>query len=229
MTRTEREQMIDRYLQGKLTPAEEQEFFIEAAIDKEMRYDLKASQVVENAIKKDRKMAPTSWGDTRTYLAAMLVAQNPNPVQVKAGIRTKLMQATTGVGGMITIVVCVISLVAILVSLVALDQVNERTLPIPGQANGPVPVQENPTVSIVQDVEEDSIQHQIDQTDSEGRSLLESKDESIFSANPPRKESSEDRTDVSQKQDSLPVEKEPLRADTINPDNHLQISIDHTN
>ncbi len=234
MTRIEREQMIERYLQGELTPAEEQEFFIEAATDKEMRYDLKASQVVESAIKKDRKMAPTSWSDTRAHLVAVLAAQKPNPVQTTAGTRAKGTQASTGLGGKFAMVlVSLISVAALLLSLVAIDRVSEQEqLPTPVQASEPTSAQEHPTVSTVQNVQGDSVQQVTDQTDSnsgkDDGSLMGAKKDVRFSPSQSPTISSEDKNNVERKPEVSPIHRDPVLTDTTNPDKQLQVDVDNS-
>lgn len=83
MTRLERERHIERYLSGSMTPAEEQDFFIQAALDREMRYELKALMTVDSAIRKEREAESGEHTALRTRVAAMLVAapaaEQPGP------------------------------------------------------------------------------------------------------------------------------------------------------
>lgn len=74
MTRLERERHIERYLSGSMTPAEEQDFFIQAALDREMRYELKALVTVDSAIRKEREAESGEHTAMRTRVAAMLAA-----------------------------------------------------------------------------------------------------------------------------------------------------------
>src|SRR5688500_10232594 len=74
MTRVEREQMISRYLGGELSTAEEQDFFIRVAVDKELRQDLRAQRTVESALRKDREAESTGHSAVRMRVAAMLAA-----------------------------------------------------------------------------------------------------------------------------------------------------------
>ncbi|MCB0711564.1 MAG: hypothetical protein KDD67_04450 [Ignavibacteriae bacterium] len=133
MKRTEREQLIERYLEGSLTPVEEQEFFIEVATDREMQYDLKASQVVESAIRKDRELAPNSWSGTRAELTAMLTAAGEVGVKEKVG-RGSSSHAHWGAGWIVAaVVLLLVSFTALLVSLVAIDRTTTeqvRTTPL---------------------------------------------------------------------------------------------------
>ena len=134
MKRTEREQLIERYLEGSLTPAEEQEFFIEVATDREMQYDLKASQVVESAIRKDRELAPNSWSGTRTELTAMLTAEGKVGVEAKSGQGSGSL-SSWGAGWIVTAtMLLLVSFTALLVSLVAIDRTTTdqvKTTPLP--------------------------------------------------------------------------------------------------
>ncbi|MGE3799534.1 MAG: hypothetical protein AB7H80_00785 [Candidatus Kapaibacterium sp.] len=134
MKRTEREQLIERYLEGSLTPGEEQEFFIEVATDREMQYDLKASQVVESAIRKDRELAPNSWSGTRTELTAMLTAEGKVGVEAKSGQGSGSL-SSWGAGWIVTAtMLLLVSFTALLVSLVAIDRTTAdqvKTTPLP--------------------------------------------------------------------------------------------------
>ncbi len=77
MTRSEREHQIERYISGGMTPAEEQDFFIQAALDKELRIELKALVTVDSAIRKERDAEPSEHTALRARVAAMLVAVPP--------------------------------------------------------------------------------------------------------------------------------------------------------
>jgi hypothetical protein len=74
MTRVEREQMIARYLGGEMTAAEEQEFFIRVAVDKELRHDLRAQRTVDSALQKDRDAEATGHTPMRMRVASVLAA-----------------------------------------------------------------------------------------------------------------------------------------------------------
>lgn len=74
MTRVEREQMISRYLGGELSTAEEQDFFIRVAVDKELRQDLRAQRTIDSALRKDRDAESTGHTAVRMRVAAMLAA-----------------------------------------------------------------------------------------------------------------------------------------------------------
>lgn len=86
MTRSEREQHIERYLSGQMNPADEQDFFIQAALDRELRYELKALMTVDSAIRKERDAEPAEHTALRTRVAAMLAAapvpEQPAPASV---------------------------------------------------------------------------------------------------------------------------------------------------
>lgn len=73
MNRMQREELIERYLAGAMTPVEEERFLIEVASDPELRHDLKASQVIDSAIRKDRSLGAVPTGRMRAEIAALLV------------------------------------------------------------------------------------------------------------------------------------------------------------
>lgn len=77
MTRSERERQIERYISGGMSPAEEQDFFIQAALEKELRLELKALVTVDSAIRKDREAEPAEHTALRSRVAAMLAAAPP--------------------------------------------------------------------------------------------------------------------------------------------------------
>jgi hypothetical protein len=72
MKRPEREALIDRYLSGEMDPAEEQDFFIRAAVDKELRFELKAQQTIASAIRKDSVLPAEDHLAVHTHVFAML-------------------------------------------------------------------------------------------------------------------------------------------------------------
>lgn len=77
MTRAEREIMIGRYMGGVMNSSEEQEFFIQVALDPELRLELKAHRTVESAIRKDRDAEPTGHTALRARIAGTLAAHPP--------------------------------------------------------------------------------------------------------------------------------------------------------
>ncbi len=77
MTRSEREQIIQRYLSGEMSSAEEGDFFVQVALDRELRHDLQAQQMIESAFRKDREAERSGHTALRTRVAAMLVASVP--------------------------------------------------------------------------------------------------------------------------------------------------------
>jgi hypothetical protein len=74
MTRNEREQLIRRYMSGEMPLAEEHDFFIQVALDKQLWLDLKAHQTVESAMMKDRVVEPSEIAMMGAQVAAMLAA-----------------------------------------------------------------------------------------------------------------------------------------------------------
>ena len=146
MTRTEREQLIERYLKGELTPKEEENFFIEVATDKEMQYDLKASQVVESAIRKDREAGSASWSGPRAELAAMLAAEpalgEGAPKGGSSGAKFLRPQGGFGWGTATIVIGLLVSCAALLISLVAINRTGpeQEALPMPTEQKVEEPV-----------------------------------------------------------------------------------------
>lgn len=130
MTRSEREQLIERYLREEMTPAEEEAFFIEAATDRELRFDLKASRVVETAFRKDRESAPSVYSPMREHLAQMLAAgqaaeQTTTATQEPAAGPTPAPRKP--VGWIVTAAsIGLLSLLSLLLGITAIDRTTEK-------------------------------------------------------------------------------------------------------
>ena len=77
MTRSEREHIIQRYLSGEMSSAEEGDFFIQVALDRELRHDLQAQQTIESAFRKEREAERVGHTALRTRVASMLAAGPP--------------------------------------------------------------------------------------------------------------------------------------------------------
>ncbi len=74
MNRAEREQLLERYLSGGMTSGDESDFFIQVALDKELRQELKAQRVIESALRKDEESESTEHTALRSRVAAMLAS-----------------------------------------------------------------------------------------------------------------------------------------------------------
>src|SRR5262245_18273437 len=98
MTRAEREQIIARFMGGDMTAAEEQEFFIQAALDGELRDELKAHRIIEESTRDFRDRELVRHTALRERTAAMLamypaVEQEPDPKPI-AGAWERFAQTT---------------------------------------------------------------------------------------------------------------------------------------
>ncbi|MEO5928698.1 MAG: hypothetical protein ABIR47_02085 [Candidatus Kapaibacterium sp.] len=85
MTRNEREELIRHYMTGKMSMAEEHDFFIQVALDNELRIGLKAHRTIEGAIMKDREIDPSEYAPLGASVAAMLAASKPAATMPGAG------------------------------------------------------------------------------------------------------------------------------------------------
>ena len=74
MTRIEREELLRRYMHGELNLEQEHEFFIQVALDKELRHELKAQQTIDRAFQKDRVVNTSAYAPIQGKVAAMLAA-----------------------------------------------------------------------------------------------------------------------------------------------------------
>jgi hypothetical protein len=84
MTRPEREQLIARYLNGDMPITEEHDFFIQVALDSELRNELKAHRMVDESALNYRNQERTPHTALRARTMAMLAAypaarQTPAP------------------------------------------------------------------------------------------------------------------------------------------------------
>jgi hypothetical protein len=79
MTRAEREQLIERYLRGQMSPSEEHDFFIEVAGNKELRLDLKAYRIVDDALRKDRSAETATYSALRASMLTMIESRGTMP------------------------------------------------------------------------------------------------------------------------------------------------------
>ncbi len=88
MTQIEREELLRRYIDGQMTLEQEHEFFIEVALDKELRHGLKAQREIDQAIQADRgQPTPSEYASLQSSLATVLAA-TPGatpPVHATAG------------------------------------------------------------------------------------------------------------------------------------------------
>lgn len=74
MTRADREHLLQRYLDGAMSSAEEEEFLIRAALNTDLRMELKAHQTIDRALRKDRTGALVEHTTLRSRVAATLAA-----------------------------------------------------------------------------------------------------------------------------------------------------------
>lgn len=79
MTRVEQEQLVGSYLRGEMSAAEEQEFFIQVALDSDLRQTLKAFRVVETAIQKHRQAISPNHAESYQRLLVMLGSSATEP------------------------------------------------------------------------------------------------------------------------------------------------------
>lgn len=84
MIRADRDRLIERYMNGQMTQAEEEAFFINAAVNPELRQELKAHRLVETAVRKDRDGLTAGHAALRNRVAATLAAATPTPAMETA-------------------------------------------------------------------------------------------------------------------------------------------------
>ncbi len=101
MTRTEQERWVERYLSGEMNSADEQEFFIQVAVDNNLRQTLKAYRIVESAIRKHRDAVPSRHAGLRSKVVDMLkvtAVAGPEPTTTPAAPTAKVFPRSGGAG-----------------------------------------------------------------------------------------------------------------------------------
>ncbi len=71
MNSAQQQRTVERYLNGELTPSEEQDFFIEVAVNDELRQRLKANRIVDQALARDSKGVNRDHSRMRSQLLAL--------------------------------------------------------------------------------------------------------------------------------------------------------------
>ncbi len=97
MNNIDREQLVERYLNGELTGSQEQDFFIKVAVDNEMRRTLRAMMIVDSAFRLDREVVSTDRPAVRARVMASLAASSLDPAPAGSGSRSPG-ATTTGAG-----------------------------------------------------------------------------------------------------------------------------------
>ena len=75
--RSNNERLIDRYIAGRMSPAEEKQFLARAEADPALRRLLKTEQVIGRAIQKDLAAIPLAATEPSPLILAKLAASNP--------------------------------------------------------------------------------------------------------------------------------------------------------
>ena len=75
MNQNERDTIVDRYLTGTLSSAEESDFFLAVAVDPELQRTLKSFQIMDRVIARDRDSVPAQ-GRYREHVMGMLAASH---------------------------------------------------------------------------------------------------------------------------------------------------------
>jgi len=74
MTSSQREELIRAYLEGRMSLEQEHDFFIDVALDKDLRLELKAQQTIDSAFRKDSVVDSSEINRLQREVSAMLVA-----------------------------------------------------------------------------------------------------------------------------------------------------------
>jgi hypothetical protein len=90
--------LIERYLRGELSPAQEERFFIEIATNKELRHELKAYQVVEETLVRDSRSVAAPQTALRARLEQQMAGMQAT-VPATSAAASSAPVATGGVAG----------------------------------------------------------------------------------------------------------------------------------
>lgn len=74
MTQNERELLVEKYLSGGMNAAEESDFFINVALDTNLRQDLRAQQTLHRAFASDIRAAVPQQASYRSNIMALLAS-----------------------------------------------------------------------------------------------------------------------------------------------------------
>lgn len=99
MTRVEQERLVGSYLRGEMTAGQEQEFFIQVALDSDLRQTLKAFRVVETALQKHRDAIVPNHAESYNRLMVMLSASAPEQVTLAGSAAGALLRQGAAVLG----------------------------------------------------------------------------------------------------------------------------------
>jgi hypothetical protein len=80
------EELIERYLSGAMSGVEEEDFFARVAVDSNLRNELKAYRIMEDALRKHREGFSTEHSATRRRVVAALGAPVSNVRTPSAGV-----------------------------------------------------------------------------------------------------------------------------------------------
>jgi hypothetical protein len=79
MSAREIDRLVLRYLDGAMSPAEEEEFFVRMALDGELRHSYQAQRIVESALRKQRESAPRAeLSDRDRFLTSIAATAAPH-------------------------------------------------------------------------------------------------------------------------------------------------------
>jgi hypothetical protein len=118
MRRTSDEHLIERYLSGEMSGAEEEEFFARVAVDSNLRQMLKAYRIMESALRTHRDAISPEHSTSRRRLVLALAARAPQTAPDSRPSTYARMTQRAGITRWITlgIVAAALSAVTVLVN-----------------------------------------------------------------------------------------------------------------
>ena len=87
LTQQRKEELLGNYFAGGMSAAEEQEFFVQVALDDDLRQMLKAHSIVRSALDKGHSLPSVDHHMARTHLIATLEARHREPAVEPASSR----------------------------------------------------------------------------------------------------------------------------------------------
>lgn len=108
--RSPNQRAIERFVEGRMTPTEQQEFLSFVAADPALQRELLAEQAIANAVRSDLAALPVLAGEPSAKLLATLAASAPEIIATApaagltaGGLGMKIGAAFLGIAGVVTI------------------------------------------------------------------------------------------------------------------------------
>ncbi|MDB5032824.1 MAG: hypothetical protein JWQ98_65 [Chlorobi bacterium] len=140
MTRSEQEKLVERYLGGDMNSSQEEEFFIQVAVNNDLRQTLKAYRVVESAIRKHRDTVPPHHAESRARVIALLsagAAAQPHAGSNATGVTRPMLGHLTMSASALRWIIGSVAAVGLTVGVLVVAPMMEKKTTVPPAATAP--------------------------------------------------------------------------------------------